>query len=43
MKANPAIEKFLGAADFKPFVFDRLKPKTPWNRTDKAYVPHIRP
>ena len=39
-KANPAIDKLLGAADFKPFVFSRLKPKTPWNKTDKEIV-HI--
>ncbi len=38
MKANPAVEKLLGAADFKPFVFDRMKPRTPWNRTDKEIV-----
>ena len=40
IKANPSLEKLLGAADFKPFVFQRLKPKTPWNRTDKEIV-HI--
>ena len=38
IKDNPAVEKLLGAADFKPFVFERLKPKTPWNRTDKEIV-----
>lgn len=36
--ANPAIEKLLGAADFKPFVFTRLKPNTRWNRTDKEIL-----
>jgi len=35
---NPAVEKFFGSADFKPFAYMPLAPNTPWNRTDKEVV-----
>jgi hypothetical protein len=34
IKANPAVESILGAADFKPFVFNRVHPHTKWNPSD---------
>lgn len=33
MRSNPQIEKFFGAADFKPFVFSRRAANTRWNNT----------
>ncbi len=35
LRENPAVERLIGAADFKPFVFNRLLPNTQWNPTDK--------
>jgi len=35
MREKPQVEKFFGAADFKPFVFSRRAPKTRWNNTDR--------
>jgi hypothetical protein len=37
---NPNVERMLGAADFKPFVFVRLAPNTRYNQTpnEKIYV-----
>jgi hypothetical protein len=38
LRERPQIEKFFGAADFKLFVYSRLSPNTPWNKTDKEIV-----
>lgn len=35
---NPAVEKFFGSADFKPFAYMPMAPNTRWNRTDKEVV-----
>ncbi|MCW5982537.1 MAG: hypothetical protein KIT09_30905 [Bryobacteraceae bacterium] len=37
-KENPNVEKFFGAADFKPFAYMPLAPKTRWNPSDKERV-----
>ncbi len=37
-QANPRVEAFFGAADFKPFAFMRLAPNTPWHKQDQWEV-----
>ncbi|MEK7405681.1 MAG: DUF5696 domain-containing protein [Acidobacteriota bacterium] len=34
-RENPAVERFFGAADFKPFAFMRRAPNTRWNKSDQ--------
>jgi hypothetical protein len=38
VRENPAVERFFGAADFKPFAFVRNVPNTRWNKTDKEVL-----
>ena len=38
MRENPAVARFFGAADFKPFAFVRNVPNTRWNKTDKEVL-----
>jgi Family of unknown function (DUF5696) len=38
LKDNPAVEKFFGAADFKPFALIRRAPNTRWNPTSRELV-----
>jgi hypothetical protein len=38
VKENPKVEKFFGAADFKPFAYMPLAPNTRWNASDKEVV-----
>ncbi len=35
-RENPNVERFFGAADFKPFLYMRRVANTRWNRTDKT-------
>ncbi len=35
VRENPAVERFFGAADFKPFAYMRRVANTRWNRTDR--------
>ena len=35
LRENPKLERFFGAADFKPFAYMRRVANTRWNRTDK--------
>ena len=37
-RQNPNVERFFGAADFKPFAFGRIVPNTRWNKTDKEIL-----
>ena len=38
MKENPDVERFFGAADFKPFAFMRRVANTRYNKTDKEVL-----
>ncbi len=35
VRENPAVERFFGAADFKPFAYMRRVAHTRWNKTDR--------
>jgi hypothetical protein len=35
VRENPNVARFFGAADFKPFAFQRNVPNTRWNQTDQ--------
>ena len=35
LRENPKVERFFGAADFKPFAYMRRVANTRWNKTDK--------
>jgi len=35
MRENPAVERFFGAADFKPFAYMRRVANTRWNKSDR--------
>jgi hypothetical protein len=38
VEENPAVAKFFGSADFKPFAYMPIAPNTRWNKTDERVI-----